>query len=406
MSALTLAAFRIGVTVLAVVGALLAVLGDPALFQVGADAGGWSPEQAASINRLFAGIWTVEVLLAATIALTLAWRASHRADARALAWFLAFFTLFNLGDAVRELGLLPAAGAGRGVVWMLDGGTWWLALAAFLRFSALFPRPLTSADLDAAGLAPWRARLLDARVVWGGAALLVPASFALAQLAGGEIGAGGPLTLRLAGFVVLLGLVAGFLWAMVQGVRHLRIRYRSVDAADRRRILWVVQGFVLALWLIVIGLAATLPVALAAIVGSGWIWPLIPILAIAIAPLVIVVFLAVAIFYDGAIDPTLVISRTALYGAFGVVLTFLFAGVENLASSALVRGLGLPEDSAGWIAAGTVGLVFGFARHRLARVIEPIVAPMVPGEEPATGPGRAEAGVAARSAGGSRADVS
>lgn len=386
VSALKLIAFRITATVLAVFAAVLAVVGDHTFLRAAASGDGWSPEQAAWINGLFEGLWTAEALLAAAIALALVWRASHRPEARALTWFLVLLGLLNFDEPVRALGLVPAAAAAGMTLDVLGGATWWLALAAFLRFSVLFPRPLAPADLELAGLAPWRTRLLDAGVVWSGAVLLSLFSFALAGFAGGDVGAAAPVAFRLAGFILLLGLMVGFLWGVLQGVRHLRIRYRTVKGGDRRRILWVVQGFFLAMWAIFIGLAALLPAAVAVIGGRGWIWPVLPVLAIAVAPLVIVLFLAVAIFYDGAIDPGLVIRRTALYGAFGVVLTFLFEGVESLTSSVIAGRLGIPEGWAGWIAAGTVALVFGFARNRLNGPLERIVAPLTPTVVEADGP--------------------
>lgn len=385
MRALRLAAFRISVTVLAIFGAGLVVISDDVFFRATASAHGWSPEQAAWINRLFASIWTVEALLAAAIVLALVWRASERADARALAWFLAFLTNFSSAESVQELGLLPPTEAARIAVGVFDSAIWWLALAAFLRFSVIFPRPLAVADFRMAGLAPWRRHLLNPRVVWGGAALLAPLSFGIGRFVGGELWSGPLLAVQLAAFLLFLALVFGFLWGIEQGVRHLRIGYRIVGAADRRRILWVVLGFSLAMWAIFIGLAGLVPVALAAVAASdGWVLPVLPFLVIVVAPLVIVVFLAVAIFYDGAIDPALVIRRTALYGAFGVVLTFLYAGVENVVSSALAERLGLPERSASWIAAGAVALVFGFARHGIARFLRHVVSPLTPTEKPQT----------------------
>jgi hypothetical protein len=372
-SAFRLAAFRISASLLALFGVLLGVTGDHAFLQVQGSEG-MSPEQVAWVNDLFAGLWTTEVLLAAMLALVLIWRTGERPDTRALALFFVFLPLFNFDSPLRNLGVLGDSRVVDSAATVLGAATWWLALAAFLRFSAVFPRPLTPAHLHAAGLPRWRSRLLDAKAVWVSALLLGLLSGSLGVLM--ETGAGVPLPLTAILFALLLALIVGFLWTIVQGVRHLRIRYRTSGPADRRRILWVVQGFFLAMWAIFIGIAGLLPAALAAAAEAPWIWPTLPVLAIAAAPLVITVFLAIAIFYDGAIDPALVIRRTALYGAFGVVLTFLFAGVENLASSAIGARLGVPEGWAGWIGAGTVALVFGFARDGLSRLLGRIVGPV------------------------------
>ena len=89
-----------------------------------------------------------------------------------------------------------------------------------------------------------------------------------------------------------------------------------------------------------------------------------------LAPLIIVISVAIAVFYDGAIDPELVIKKTAVYGALGALLAFLFAGIEGVASSAVTERLGLPASTGAWLASGTVALAFGPLRTRVTKLAE------------------------------------
>jgi hypothetical protein len=140
--------------------------------------------------------------------------------------------------------------------------------------------------------------------------------------------------------------------------------YRSADAEGRRRLLWLAQGMV------AFAMVAALQVALVVLTR---VTPLrIPLAAweywLRLAALVAgLAFLAVAVFYRGALDPALVLRRTAVYGIVGLGLVFVFTAVEDLTSSWLAERLGLGETAGSWLAGGVVALIVGSLHDALGR---------------------------------------
>lgn len=81
-------------------------------------------------------------------------------------------------------------------------------------------------------------------------------------------------------------------------------------------------------------------------------------------------FLGVAVLYRGALDPALVLRRTALYGFVGVALVFAFTAIEDLTSSWLTERLGLGENAGSWLAGGVVALLLGPIHEALGRMMK------------------------------------
>jgi hypothetical protein len=176
------------------------------------------------------------------------------------------------------------------------------------------------------------------------------------------LGASGilPLTPRI-GMAIALGVAAASLfneWTL----------YRAADAEGRRRLLWLAQGMVaftvvaaLQVALVVLTRVTPLRIPLA-----GWEYWLR--LAALVAGLG---FLAVAVFYRGALDPALVLRRTAVYGIVGVGLVFLFTAIEDLTSSWLTERLGLGESAGSWLAGTVIALIVGSLHDALRRRLGP-----------------------------------
>src|SRR5690606_42017861 len=97
--------------------------------------------------------------------------------------------------------------------------------------------------------------------------------------------------------------------------------------------------------------------------------------------LAMVICLAVGVFYDGALESSLIVRRSAVYTAFGVLITFVFAGVENIASSLLSARLGLPDGASSFIGGGAAAMVFGALRSTVARLTRPRPAAATEGAE-------------------------
>ncbi len=305
------------------------------------------------------------------LALALVWRAGARAETRALALLLstAFFPAY----------IVARAGVPYSAVIVVQSAIQWVYLGAFIRFAALFPHPLTLADLEAADrvraerrgrvarpVSRARRALLSPAAVWGGAA------------AAGAAAGVGTATGQLFWHVALVPLM---LWTLYRGVGLLRASYAVADPVGQRRILWVVQGLYSMVWLGVVmlgamgygmvmgGRAATSGVPASEMEVSSHVLVATNI-SQSLSVLVMVVCLAFAIFFQGALDPRLALKRTTVYAMMAVSGALLFAVVENVASSFIVQVLHLSEGLGAAVAGGVVALGFNPVRTWLTRRVE------------------------------------
>jgi hypothetical protein len=314
---------------------------------------------------------SVVSLAASALALALLWRAAERPAARVLALFLCT-TFF---PALAFIG----AGVPYEAVMVLMSAMSWLSMAAFLRFAALFPHPLTRGDLERAdrvraarrGRAPRpvsrsRRLLLDPRFVWGGAVAM--SLFAIVTTATGRTG--------LQAFALPL-----LVWSVVRAVGLLRSSLTVADEAGRRSILWVVQGFYAMLWLgvfvvgsVVWGMWSGYRHAQAGGTMADYQMPYAVLMVASVGQSLSVLFvvacLAVAIFFYGALDPRLALKGTTVYAMVGVAGALLFAIVENAVSGVMVDSLRLSEGVGGPVAGGIVALATGPIRDAIARSVE------------------------------------
>jgi|GEM_PF-3202443 len=314
---------------------------------------------------------SVVSLAASALALALLWRAAERPAARVLALFLCT-TFF---PALAFIG----AGVPYEAVMVLMSAMSWLSMAAFLRFAALFPHPLTRDDLERAdrvraarrGRAPRpvsrsRRLLLDPRFVWGGAVAM--SLFAIVTTATSRTG--------LQAFALPL-----LVWSVVRAVGLLRSSLTVADEAGRRSILWVVQGFYAMLWLgvfvvgsVVWGMWSGYRHAQAGGTMADYQMPYAVLMVASVGQSLSVLFvvacLAVAIFFYGALDPRLALKGTTVYAMVGVAGALLFAIVENAVSGVMVDSLRLSDGVGGPVAGGIVALATGPIRDAIARAVE------------------------------------
>lgn len=330
-------------------------------------------------EALTAGTWlffttytlsTMTALGACALAALLLWKASHKADGRALTLFLGFLALFwgslfrfltvEAGDDQLTINL----SFGSGWVSQTAVAAYLLAVAAFVRFSAFFPAPLTADRLPPPRRARWARRVREAGLhgwtIWGAAvaALLLPrlVAPALARILGLGADAEPPAAaVALMTRVILVAAAALYvllpLTAIGMGVHNLRTSYRLASAEERRRMMWVTTGFSLATWLIVAALGGAILLGtldLPEVTAIGLV------VLIVFAPLLIVLGSAMGVLYAGAIDPTLALRRGTVYGALGALGVVMFAGLENVLSSLVEPRLGLPTF-VGPLVAGAIG---------------------------------------------------
>jgi uncharacterized membrane protein YecN with MAPEG domain len=328
-------------------------------------------------------LWTVMVLnllgapAAAALSLSLAWRSWHRDDARSLATFLAFAAFVLAGDGVWNV--MRMSGLPEWVASLADLSIpvcGLAGMAAMLRFSCTFPRPLSRADLPGAPDGGAIGRMLRAAqrwstdaaavrraAVWASVGLILvpePLRVALAALAR-------PMPeLRVVKYVVLGMLVA----SMAVSAANQRAGYRVADAEGRRRIFWVLEGFLLATAI------AALASALKLLQDATGYVPPVPFwfgMAMMAAFSSLLACLAIAMFWAGAVDPALAIRRTAVAGLLGLMMVVLFATLEQALQGWLGQRLGLSDRAGGILTGVAVGLAFEPLRTRTAALVERVL---------------------------------
>lgn len=366
-----------------------------------------TPGSLVSPDALFYLVANAAALACAGLTLLIVTRARRRSDATALALSLGFGCL-AYSQAFPAL-LFPHSGfdprpeaLGEGLFMVLALADPWqqarvlapayLAAAAFLRFSVLFPTPLEGASIreDRAGRAsPIGPSLPSSADPYWLTALVKPlgkgdyesylaffrswrvwaaaAGFALVPWATPDTAVGDAL--------VSLAFATAVAAALVLGVVHLGLRYRTLEPGDRHQILWSVAGFNALLWMAILSGALVLLWRLTGATLLGWplgFWSgaaLIPLGALALVAL-----LGVGVLLQGAVGPELVIRQTTMNGALVTVLVFLFAGVEELVSDFVGERVGIPSDLGSFVAAGVAAVVFRPLQRILKKVADRLVA--------------------------------
>lgn len=163
--------------------------------------------------------------------------------------------------------------------------------------------------------------------------------------------------------------------AAVLTLVNFAVAYALAGSAERPRIIWLGEGLLLTA---LVGVLAVGLVTAGRVVGS----PLPP----SVLPWLMVsglfgglLCVAVAVFYRGALDPQLIVRRTTLYGALGVVAVFTFAGIESFVTEYLTARLRLPAVVGTWFAGGAVALVVGVVHARLKGRVEAVLLAQPPG---------------------------
>jgi hypothetical protein len=159
--------------------------------------------------------------------------------------------------------------------------------------------------------------------------------------------------------------LAVVLAAFILGGTNLQLAYRSATREGRRRTFWVIEGFVATV--AVFTLASLLKAVQMAGGGQSGEWYS---LAVVLAFDVFLGCLTIAMFFSGALDPSLAIKRTAIYGALGLVLVFIFVAVENAVQDHLRAWLHLSDSASGVVIGGTVALTVEPIKERITRLTE------------------------------------
>jgi hypothetical protein len=154
--------------------------------------------------------------------------------------------------------------------------------------------------------------------------------------------------------------VAGRLIVLGLGIGYFYVNYRSGDADVRRKVLWFLAAAIAAAVLTVVSLLVKLvlgddaPETLLTVVGVS---------LYSLNSLSIFVCIAAAVFYAGAISPSLVIRKTVVYGLTTTLLLFVFATVEVFLHHQIVHFLHVTDTFASSLIGGVFGLTFHPVKH-------------------------------------------
>lgn len=327
----------------------------------------------AGARALIAAV-SASLLIAAVacgLAMLLVVRAGGRYEARALALFLVLvavcwgsvlrFASWEHGPDGAPIGLDITVG---GVPLLLAILTMALASAALLGLSVRFPTDLASGEgAGFLGRRPWMPWVLAMATP-----LLLQPGVSLIAMGARAVGVDVETMSRL--FALLLWtfgvLIAGSVVGMLGLAVFYFVRgYRLADEQARRSAMWLLVGVVgSALLMLTSALLLALDIVLP--ISLGLLSRYTP-LVVLFSPLVMVVCVAVALLYSGAVDPRLALRRSTINGIAGTMGLLVFAGLENALSSWVEGRLGLPGMVGSFLAGGASAAVFLPIQRILAR---------------------------------------
>lgn len=309
-------------------------------------------------------------VLAMVLALALVWRLAPRTDSKVLALFMALAGYFLSVNGIRFVRNQFESGSVPYVLldWTIPFSAL-MAVAALLRFSGVFPRPLTPIELAAARGPAWlnrvRAATLAPGVAWGiGAAVYLAnvGAFVLAHLWERASGVE-----REAGPIAVPATILSLLLVLMLASLNLHHGYRVADREGRRRIYWIVEGLVVGTGVLVIASLVKLLLMLSGHADPyGWWYSLVSFTALA----GMLGCFGIAMFFAGALDPERAVRRTIVYGVLAAVMIFVFAAVEQIGQEILSEWLQLGDRVGGIVTGGVVALTFEPIKNRVSVLID------------------------------------
>ena len=287
--------------------------------------------------------FTTVIALITAVALLL--RSSREEDGRSLALFLIFIaltyekisavTVYPGPLQVKMVTMLLDAGVTRPfLAWVFGPAPWtlWLALAALLRFSVVFPRPPLSAEaIDASGINDRRGMLRGSGV----AGMDIGAAFRDVAKKGLARGVFKTLPLYSAAIVMVIVttitssgirlalLAVAALIAIALAVTNLRASYNIVVEEERRRARWLLLGFAA-------GAAIFMIAALPLLFFDNTMANVPALMLLMLAPATIMVCMAMGVMYRGSMDAERLLKQLPGIGAFALAVLLLFAVTTSL----------------------------------------------------------------------------
>lgn len=326
-------------------------------------------------------------IIAVVAALVLVIRSSRNADARALALFLIFSALtyekiFGTtgypGPFQERLtfALLNAGVSRSFLLWLFGPVPWslWLAIAAALRFSVVFPHPPLSAEaIEESGLHDRRGMMRGAGV----AGLDIGAGFRVVAKKTLKLGALRPLPLWSAAVllivittlltrnarIVLFAIAASLVTALA--ITNLRASYNVVTETEKKRMRWLMLGFA-------IGAALFVVAALPLLFFDDPIANIPALVLLMVAPAVIMVCMAMGVLYKGPADAGEALPRVPGAAALACVILLVFVAALTALNTVAAR-MGVSRGLAVLGALLITALLYEPLRKSTARVVNKIL---------------------------------
>ena len=164
-------------------------------------------------------------------------------------------------------------------------------------------------------------------------------------------------TLFFGGFV---GILIGFMAISIT------LHHTLGTAQERRSVEWIRAGLMInfvafslvqpVMFLIIVAMVIAPQIVtdwhLLSVLAWGWF------LTLGTTPIVFIIALAASILYRGTLDPRLVLGRFTLWGALGLLLTFIFVLVERAVAMKVVEWFDLPPQTGAIVAGAAVAATF------------------------------------------------
>lgn len=345
------------VTSLSILGICCAVYPMFAIVAMGANAPQLWSDSAFQQELLYRSFRAASALLASSLAIWIAMRAYTSPSNRVFALFLTMFGLAASDEGRFEFVSWALPGPTRAATWpwiaepgyttaeILYGLCFAACLAAAVRWAGSYPDGTVQRELARPPSTSLSRRL---------ALFVATPAFAWVGVGGGS--ATVMITAGLLGDRASVQIVCATS-ALVISTWLLMRAYRRVTNELQSKMYWILQAAICSSLLLVISLPVEFAVHQ---LGSsqpvlGWLHAsLLP-----LSLLALIAFLCVGVLYAGAVDPILVVRRTLLYSAAGLIVTFVFVGVETSVSAIVERWIALPDRIASWVAGFTAALTFG-----------------------------------------------
>jgi hypothetical protein len=159
---------------------------------------------------------------------------------------------------------------------------------------------------------------------------------------------------------------AARIFLILVGIAYFHISFASGNPDVRRKVLWFLVG------VLAVALLSVVDLGVKVTIGTSFSSEIREFVSLGLdvtSTLVILACLSTALFYAGAVSPTLVLRKTVVYGAIVTVFLFAFSVFQDLVIDSLVEGLGVSDRFMGAIMATLFGLAFYPVARRAEKLL-------------------------------------